>query len=186
MRRLPRVDRRALTLIAAASLVLAVPAWANASVDEADALLAQSNTGTLTAQGIAAGEDTGTLSEDPKPSGSGSTGSASGASSTGTGASADELPVHRQRSEDHPAARLRGAPRRSGPAAAHRRRTRLLSGLAAVAARTTHSPQETAAMAVAFAAQLTVGDLILLEGDLGAGKTTSRGRSAPSSAFTGR
>ncbi len=92
MRRLPRVDRRALTLIAAAGLVLAVPAWANASVDEADALLAQSNTGTLTAQGIAAGEDTGTLSEDPKPSGAGSTGSASAASSTGTGASADELP----------------------------------------------------------------------------------------------
>lgn len=91
MRRLCRVDRRALTLIAAAGLALAVPAWAHAAGGDADALLAQSNTGTLTAQGIAAGEDTGTLSEDPKPSGNDST-SASSADATGTGASADELP----------------------------------------------------------------------------------------------
>lgn len=91
MRRLSRVDRRALTLIAAAGLVLAVPAWASAAASDADALLAQSNTGTLTAQGIAAGEDTGTLSKNPKPSGAGSS-SASSSDATGTGASADELP----------------------------------------------------------------------------------------------
>jgi hypothetical protein len=80
------VDRRALTLIAAAGLALAVPAWANAATD-ADALLAQSNTGTLTAQGIAAGEDTGGLSKNAKPSAkSASTDAAS------DGVAADELP----------------------------------------------------------------------------------------------
>jgi hypothetical protein len=90
VRRLSRVDRRALTLIAAAGLALAVPAWANAASD-ADALLAQSSTGTLTAQGIAAGEDTGTLSKDAKPSGKTSS-SGSSSDATGTGASADALP----------------------------------------------------------------------------------------------
>lgn len=90
VRRLPRVDRRALTLLAAAGLALAAPAWANAAASDADALLAQSRTGTLSAQGIAAGEDTGTLSKDAKPSGKGS--SAASSDATGTGASADELP----------------------------------------------------------------------------------------------
>lgn len=91
VRRLLRVDRRALTLIAAAGLAVAVPAGANAASD-ADALLAQSSTGTLTAEGIAAGEDTGTLSKDAKPSGKSSSSSSSSADATGTGASADALP----------------------------------------------------------------------------------------------
>lgn len=41
-----------------------------------------------------------------------------------------------------------------------------------MAARTTHSPLETAGIAAGFAEQVAAGDLILLEGDLGAGKTT--------------
>ncbi|MEH3054128.1 MAG: tRNA (adenosine(37)-N6)-threonylcarbamoyltransferase complex ATPase subunit type 1 TsaE [Patulibacter minatonensis] len=37
---------------------------------------------------------------------------------------------------------------------------------------TSNSPQETAALAAGLAAELRRGDLLLLEGDLGAGKTT--------------
>lgn len=96
VRRLCRVDRRALVLIAAASAVLAVPAWAGAATD-ADALLAQSG-GSLTADGIAAGGDTGSLSDAPKPAGtSGSssgkaTGDANGSDAAGSGAAGDALP----------------------------------------------------------------------------------------------
>lgn len=38
--------------------------------------------------------------------------------------------------------------------------------------RTTHSAEETAALAAAFARTLVAGDIVALEGDLGAGKTT--------------
>jgi hypothetical protein len=62
------VDRRALAILAAAGFVVATPALANAAAS-ADALLAQSDTGTLTAQGLASGEDTGTLSKKPKSAG---------------------------------------------------------------------------------------------------------------------
>ena len=82
------MDRRALTLIVAASLALGTPAIARAASSNADALLAQSNTGTLTADGIAAGKDTGTLSSDPKAAAKGS----SSTSSSNSGAVADQLP----------------------------------------------------------------------------------------------
>ena len=65
VRRLSRVDRRSLALIAAAGLALAAaPSALGAGAED---LLAQSNTGTLTADGIAAGGDTGSLSSQAKP-----------------------------------------------------------------------------------------------------------------------
>ncbi|MEH3054127.1 MAG: hypothetical protein PGN13_09005 [Patulibacter minatonensis] len=86
------MDRRALSLIAAASLFgLSAPASAGAATS-AEALLAQSNTGTLTADGIAAGEDRGTLSEDAKPAASSRSSSSKGSGETSTAAVADELP----------------------------------------------------------------------------------------------
>lgn len=84
MRRLCRVDRRALTLLAAAGLALATPAWASAA--SADALLAQSDVGSLTTDGMAAGADTGTLSDRAKPAGK------SGAAGSSTAGAVDALP----------------------------------------------------------------------------------------------
>lgn len=83
------MDRRALTLLAAAGLVLATPAWAGAA--SAESLLARGDTGTLTADGIAAGGETGTLTQDATPAGSGSS-SSSSSSSSSTAAAADQLP----------------------------------------------------------------------------------------------
>ncbi len=104
MRRLSRVDRRALTIVAALSAVLVLPAGAGAtSQADADALLAQSG-GSLTSDGVAAGGDTGSLSPDAQPAGKSGSGAASTdrsktepktepkADAAGSKAAADELP----------------------------------------------------------------------------------------------
>ena len=88
VRRLSRVDRRALALIAAAGLALtAAPSALGAGAED---LLAQSNTGTLTADGIAAGGDTGSLSSQAKPATKSH--SSSGSTAASSGSSADQLP----------------------------------------------------------------------------------------------
>jgi hypothetical protein len=90
VRRLCRVDRRALAVFAVAGALFASPTWAGAAPD-ASALLAQSDGGTLTADGIAAGGDTGSLSNKAKAAGK--SGSATSSTSAGsTGAVADSLP----------------------------------------------------------------------------------------------
>ncbi len=84
MRRLSGVDRRALTVIAAAGALLALPAVASAT--SAEALLAQSPNGTLTADAFAAGDSSGTLSDTATPTGKKQGG-------TTAAASADQLPL---------------------------------------------------------------------------------------------
>lgn len=84
MRRLCTVDRRALTVLAAAGALIALPAVAHGTT--AEALLAQSAGGTLTADAFAAGSSSGTLSDTATPAGKKPTGATAAAS-------ADQLPL---------------------------------------------------------------------------------------------